>query len=81
MVSKTQHANTDRPTLPSAEGSGFNITVRNAARLAQPNASASGCDERSGLRHSRMAPAPSIPKAAFWMALSVASFLAMSVAG
>ncbi|TIT17847.1 MAG: DMT family transporter [Mesorhizobium sp.] len=28
-----------------------------------------------------MAPAPSIPKAAFWMALSVASFLAMSVAG
>ena len=29
----------------------------------------------------RMAPAPSIPKAAFWMALSIASFLAMSVAG
>ncbi len=28
-----------------------------------------------------MAPAPSIPKAAFWMALSIASFLAMSVAG
>ncbi|TIO10955.1 DMT family transporter [Mesorhizobium sp.] len=28
-----------------------------------------------------MAPSPSIPKAAFWMALSVASFLAMSVAG
>jgi drug/metabolite transporter (DMT)-like permease len=28
-----------------------------------------------------MAPAPSIPKAAFWMALSVTSFLAMSVAG
>ncbi|MER9404492.1 DMT family transporter [Mesorhizobium caraganae] len=28
-----------------------------------------------------MAPSPSIPKAAFWMALSIASFLAMSVAG
>jgi drug/metabolite transporter (DMT)-like permease len=28
-----------------------------------------------------MAPAPSIPKAASWMALSIASFLAMSVAG
>jgi drug/metabolite transporter (DMT)-like permease len=28
-----------------------------------------------------MAPAPSIPKAAFWMALSITSFLAMSVAG
>jgi drug/metabolite transporter (DMT)-like permease len=28
-----------------------------------------------------MAPSPSIPKAAFWMALSVASFLTMSVAG
>ncbi len=28
-----------------------------------------------------MAPVPSIPKAAFWMALSIASFLAMSVAG
>ncbi|MEW6631750.1 MAG: DMT family transporter, partial [Pseudomonadota bacterium] len=28
-----------------------------------------------------MAPAPSIPKAAFWMALSIASFLAMSIAG
>ncbi|MER8610318.1 DMT family transporter [Mesorhizobium sp. M0228] len=28
-----------------------------------------------------MVPAPSIPKAAFWMALSIASFLAMSVAG
>lgn len=28
-----------------------------------------------------MAPAPSIPKAAFWMALSIASFLAMTVAG
>ncbi|TSE07438.1 DMT family transporter [Mesorhizobium intechi] len=28
-----------------------------------------------------MAPAPSIPKAAFWMALSISSFLAMSVAG
>jgi drug/metabolite transporter (DMT)-like permease len=28
-----------------------------------------------------MAPAPSIPKAAFWMALSIVSFLAMSVAG
>ncbi len=28
-----------------------------------------------------MAPAPSIPKAAFWMALSIASFLLMSVAG
>lgn len=28
-----------------------------------------------------MAPAPSIPKAAFWMALSIASMLAMSVAG
>ncbi len=28
-----------------------------------------------------MAPEPSIPKAAFWMALSIASFLAMSVAG
>ncbi|WP_214470716.1 DMT family transporter [Mesorhizobium sp. dw_380] len=28
-----------------------------------------------------MAPTPSIPKAAFWMALSIASFLAMSVAG
>ncbi|TGS06475.1 EamA/RhaT family transporter, partial [Mesorhizobium sp. M2E.F.Ca.ET.209.01.1.1] len=28
-----------------------------------------------------MAPAPSIPKAAFWMALSIASFLGMSVAG
>ncbi|MER9657930.1 DMT family transporter [Mesorhizobium sp. M0152] len=28
-----------------------------------------------------MSPAPSIPKAAFWMALSIASFLAMSVAG
>ncbi len=28
-----------------------------------------------------MAPAPSISKAAFWMALSIASFLAMSVAG
>lgn len=28
-----------------------------------------------------MAPAPSITKAAFWMALSIASFLAMSVAG
>jgi drug/metabolite transporter (DMT)-like permease len=29
----------------------------------------------------RMAPSPSIPKAAFWMALSIASFLTMSVAG
>ncbi|CAH2401378.1 DMT family transporter [Mesorhizobium ventifaucium] len=28
-----------------------------------------------------MAPSPSIPKAAFWMALSIASFLTMSVAG
>ncbi|MBE1711208.1 MULTISPECIES: DMT family transporter [Mesorhizobium] len=28
-----------------------------------------------------MAPTPSIPKAAFWMALSISSFLAMSVAG
>lgn len=28
-----------------------------------------------------MTPAPSIPKAAFWMALSIASFLLMSVAG
>ena len=28
-----------------------------------------------------MAPTPSIPKAAFWMALSITSFLAMSVAG
>ena len=28
-----------------------------------------------------MVPTPSIPKAAFWMALSIASFLAMSVAG
>lgn len=28
-----------------------------------------------------MAPAPSIPKAAFWMVLSIASFLTMSVAG
>ena len=28
-----------------------------------------------------MVPAPSIPKAAFWMALSIASFLTMSVAG
>jgi drug/metabolite transporter (DMT)-like permease len=28
-----------------------------------------------------MAPAPSIPKAAFWMALSIASFLAMSISG
>lgn len=28
-----------------------------------------------------MAPQPSIPKAAFWMALSIASFLTMSVAG
>ncbi|MBZ9677159.1 DMT family transporter [Mesorhizobium sp. ES1-1] len=28
-----------------------------------------------------MIPTPSIPKAAFWMALSIASFLAMSVAG
>ncbi|TRD00431.1 DMT family transporter [Mesorhizobium sp. WSM4303] len=28
-----------------------------------------------------MVPAPSIPKAAFWMALSITSFLAMSVAG
>jgi len=28
-----------------------------------------------------MVPAPSIPKAAFWMALSIASFLAMSIAG
>ncbi|MDX8527558.1 DMT family transporter [Mesorhizobium sp. MSK_1335] len=28
-----------------------------------------------------MAPAPSIPKAAFWMALSIASFLGMSIAG
>ncbi|TPL01411.1 DMT family transporter [Mesorhizobium sp. B2-4-14] len=28
-----------------------------------------------------MAPTPSLPKAAFWMALSIASFLAMSVAG
>lgn len=28
-----------------------------------------------------MAPTPSIPKAAFWMALSIASFLLMSVAG
>ncbi|RWB33661.1 MULTISPECIES: DMT family transporter [unclassified Mesorhizobium] len=28
-----------------------------------------------------MAPSPSIPRAAFWMALSIASFLTMSVAG
>src|SRR5438445_2264878 len=28
-----------------------------------------------------MAPTPSIPKAAFWMALSITSFLGMSVAG
>ncbi|WP_292655267.1 DMT family transporter, partial [Mesorhizobium sp.] len=28
-----------------------------------------------------MAPTPSIPKAAFWMALSIASFLGMTVAG
>ena len=28
-----------------------------------------------------MSPTPSLPKAAFWMALSITSFLGMSIAG
>lgn len=44
-------------------------------RLLAVAAKATACDI------AEMAPTPSIPKAAFWMALSIASFLAMSVAG
>lgn len=49
--------------------------------LAQKNAVSSDCGEGPRLRQAGMMPTPSIPKAAVWMALSITSFLAMSVAG